>query len=156
MGKPFAQMKTTLEKFSRVFQILVLLDTISDWPWWVSWQHIYSQSLPSRNTGNTAWDFLVGMPHLTNIICKSFAVLTFKRTGAWGKSWSRQIYVFDLNLPLQGPTRHAFARWTLNQLFPQYDVKKFFCGEKSTGSSNSSCKILLYGWPQCPTIQRFL
>jgi len=30
VGKPFALMKTTLEKFSCVFQILVVLDTIYD------------------------------------------------------------------------------------------------------------------------------
>jgi len=48
VGKPFAQMKTTLVKFSSIFQILVSLDTISDWPWWLSWQHFYSQSLPTK------------------------------------------------------------------------------------------------------------
>ncbi len=32
--------------------------------------------------------------------------LSFKRTGAWGKSWSRQIYVFDLNLPTKHLTNH--------------------------------------------------
>ncbi len=31
-----------------LFQILVSLDTISDWPWWVSWQHFYSRSLPTK------------------------------------------------------------------------------------------------------------
>ncbi len=31
-----------------LFQILVSLDTISDWPWWVSWQHFYSWSLPTK------------------------------------------------------------------------------------------------------------
>ncbi len=37
-----------------VENILVLLDTISDWPRRVSWQHVYTQSLPTSNTGNTA------------------------------------------------------------------------------------------------------
>ncbi len=55
VGNIFAQMKTTLERLSRLFQILVLLDTISDWPRWVSWQHFYSQGLPTKKlTGNTA------------------------------------------------------------------------------------------------------
>ncbi len=41
--------KRSSKVFSFLFQILVLLDTISDWPWWVSWQHFYSRSLPTEN-----------------------------------------------------------------------------------------------------------
>jgi hypothetical protein len=36
------------QNYSRFFQILVMLVTISDWPWWVSWKHFYSQSLPTK------------------------------------------------------------------------------------------------------------
>jgi len=41
------------KRSSKVFsffisQILVSLDTISDWPLWVSWQHFYSWSLPTK------------------------------------------------------------------------------------------------------------
>jgi len=52
--KPFAPNDDNLKRFSRLFQILVLLVTISDWPRRVSWQPFYTQSLPTSNTGNTA------------------------------------------------------------------------------------------------------
>ncbi len=56
-----------------LFQILVVLDTISDWPWWVSWQHFYSQGLPTKKLQATLPSaFLVIMPHLY-----SFTILLF-------------------------------------------------------------------------------
>ncbi len=88
-------------RLSRLFQILVLLGTISDWPWWVSWQHFYSQSLPTKKLQATLPTRLP-CRHTTptNITRNSFVLSTFKRTGTWGKSWSHQIYVYDLNLAL--------------------------------------------------------
>jgi hypothetical protein len=52
--KPFTPNDNDSKRFSRLFQILVWLDTISDWPWRVSWQYFYAQSLPTSNTDNTA------------------------------------------------------------------------------------------------------
>ncbi len=52
--KLFARNDDNSKRFSRLFQILVLLDTISDWPRRVSWQPFCTQSLPTSNTGNTA------------------------------------------------------------------------------------------------------
>ncbi len=112
------------ERFSRkdshLFQILVTLVTISNWPWWVSWQHFYSQSLPTKKLQATL-PFRLPWRQATpqNIICNSFVSLTFKRTGARGKSWSRQIYVYDLNLLPQLLAQHEFYRVTLDQFFPQ-------------------------------------
>ncbi len=121
VGKAFAQMKTTLVKFSSIFQILVLIDTISAWPWWVSWQHFYSQSLPTKKLQAS---LPIRLPCRratpTNIIRNSFVASTFKRTGAWGKSWSHQIYVYDLNLPLQLITWRTFYWVMLDQFFPHY------------------------------------
>jgi hypothetical protein len=98
VGKPFAPNDDDSKGSLILFQILVLLDTISDWPRRVSWQHFYTQSLPTSNTGNTA---CLPCRHATPYKY-SFTILfvasTFKRTGAWGKSQSRQIFVFDLNL----------------------------------------------------------
>jgi hypothetical protein len=60
-------------RFFCLFQILVLLDTISDWPWCVSWQHFYSQSLPTKKLQAT---LPISLPwrHATptNIIHNSF------------------------------------------------------------------------------------
>jgi hypothetical protein len=51
---PVTHIKLLSEWHWHLFQRLVRLDTISDWPWWVSWQHFYSQSMPTRIfTGNT-------------------------------------------------------------------------------------------------------
>ncbi len=109
VGKLFTPNEDDSQKvLSFLFKILVLLDTISDWPWWVSWQHFYTQSLPTRNTGNTAW---LPCRHATpyKYYSQILVASTFKRTGAWGKSQSRQIYVFDLNLVPQHPTRRVFV-----------------------------------------------
>ncbi len=98
------------------FQILVSLDTISDWPWWVSWQHIYSQSLPTKKPQATVPTSLKA----SHTLQYSFVSSTFKGTGAWGKSWSRQIYVYDLNLLSQQLVQCIFYRMTLDQFFPQH------------------------------------
>ena len=45
--------------------------------------------------------------------------MTFKRTGAWGKSWSHQIYVFDSNLSTKHSTKTVDQ--TLDQFFPHYN-----------------------------------
>ena len=95
-------------KFSHsLFQILVSLDTISDWPWWVSWQHFYSRSLPTEKLQATVPTSLKA----SHTLQYSFPTSTFKRTGVWGKSWSHQIYL---------TTKH-FRRilvQTFNQFFP--------------------------------------
>ncbi len=105
-------------RFLRLFQIVVL-DTISDRPWWVSWQHFYSQNLPTKKLQATLPNSLPWRHATpTNIIHNSFVTLTFKRTGAWGKSWSHQIYVYDLNLLPELLVWHLSSRMTLDQFFP--------------------------------------
>jgi hypothetical protein len=55
---------------------------------------------------------------------------TLKRTGAWGKSWSHQIYVYNLNPLPSHSIWCAFACQALNQFFPQevnfLSIKKEF------------------------------
>ncbi len=54
VGNPVAPIKTTSEKLSRLFQILVVLDTTSDRPQWVSRQPFYNLGMPTRIlTGNS-------------------------------------------------------------------------------------------------------
>ncbi len=48
VGSSVSPNKESSQKYLVLFQILVTLVTISDWPWWVSWQHFYSQSLPTK------------------------------------------------------------------------------------------------------------
>ncbi len=48
VGSYVAPNKRSSQKYLILFQILVTLVTISDWPWWVSWLHFYSQSLPTK------------------------------------------------------------------------------------------------------------
>jgi hypothetical protein len=74
------------------FQILVTLDTISDWPRWVSWQHFYRWGLPTKKLQATVLTSLKASHTFTIFF---FVLSSFKRTGAWGKSWSHQIYVYD-------------------------------------------------------------
>ncbi len=90
------------QKYLVLFQILVSLVTISDWPWWASWQHFYSQGLPTKKLQATVPTSL-STSHTLQLFIHS--CLSFKRTGAWGKSWSHQIYVSDLNLPTKHSTK---------------------------------------------------
>ncbi len=57
-------------RYSRsLFQILVSLDTISDWPRWVSWQHFYSWGLPTKKLQETVLTSLKASHTFTIFFC---------------------------------------------------------------------------------------
>jgi hypothetical protein len=98
-------MKTTSERFSCLFQILVVLDTISDWPWWVSGQHFHSWGMPTRvPTGNTM--LLVNTPlrpatPLTTMEFFMPSIVALQRIGACRKMfWHRWFMSRHKSAPL--------------------------------------------------------
>jgi len=52
-----------------LFQILVLLGTISDWPWLASWQRFYSRSLPTEKLQATVPTSLKASHTFTIFFC---------------------------------------------------------------------------------------
>ncbi len=75
VGSSVAPNKESSWKYLVLFQILVTLVTISDWPWWVSWQHFYSQSLPTKKPQATLSTMLL----LRQISCQFLLPIDIKR-----------------------------------------------------------------------------
>jgi hypothetical protein len=95
VGNIFAQMKTTLWKYILfISDISIVRYNIQ----WVSWQHFYSQGLPTKKlTGNTAHLPSLWSGH-TYIHLQFFCFDDLQKNRCMRKELSHQIYVFDLNL----------------------------------------------------------
>ncbi len=89
------QEQSHVKKGLALFQILVTWVIISDWPRLASWQHFYIRGLPTKKLQATVPTSL-STSHTLQIFIQS--CLSFKRTGACGKSWSHYLSIRRPNI----------------------------------------------------------
>ena len=127
--------KTAWRKRFTLFQILVTWVIISDWPRRDSWQHFYTRGLPTKKLQATMPTSL-STSHTLQIFIQS--CLSFKRTGAWGKSWS----CFYL------PTKHL-DKTSSKHLDNSFHIPPLFWDAKHKGTLTKRVRQISFKGIQC-------